>query len=186
MLEDKKSPEYRAQMLADEWLWDIDKEIWLSVNNNKTTSNSILELENQEENIEDIEDNIDIIEDDSIIKFMFEWKPIWIIEYTKAKNNEIYIDLIANINATQKYFEKYDLIEKYNFKKLDFQIKWLVYFMYKYFFENLKERWFNTFFCIVENEKIFSIYKNLEESGIIKNQYTRINNNEIEELVNEV
>jgi len=167
------------KLLESEWLGDIDNQLSYETNYNKNVVKNIIE------DIEDIEDNIEINNEDWILKFYLDNELIWIIEYSKAKNNEIYIDMIWNINADVEDFDKYDFKERYNFDKKDIKIKWLVYFMYEKFFKILKNKWYKLAFWAIENNNLYFINEELLNRWIIKKTYIRKNKFNREELVRE-
>jgi len=178
-IEDK---DYWDNILKEEWLWDIDEWLYDEIENNKNIINWIIE---DIDNIDNIEDDIEIYDEDWLMKFYLDDVLIWIIEYSNAKNNEIYIDMIWNINADIEDFEKYDLKERYDFEKRDIKIKWLIYFMYENFFRSIKNKWFNLAFWAIENKNLYHVNDELVRRKIIKKSYTRKNKYNKEELVRE-
>jgi hypothetical protein len=176
---EKDTLEYWENILEEEWFWNIDNWIYTEIDDTRMKINWIVE------NIDDIEDNIDIVEEDGILKFYFDTILVWIIEYSEARNHEIYIDMIWNINADLEDFEKYDFKERYNFEKHDIKIKWLIYFMYENFFTSLKKAWYNIAFWAIENNNLYHINDELVNRNIIKKSYTRKNKYNKEELVRE-
>ena len=173
------SVDYWDDLLKSEWFWNFEDYL---DDEKEDINNKVLWII---EEIDEVEDSIDINDEDWIIKFNLDWILIWIIEYSKAKNNEIYIDMIWNINADIEDFDKYDLKERYDFEKKDIQIKWLIYFMYKTFFIKLKREWYKIVFWAIENNNLYYVNDQLVSRWIIKKSYTRKNKYEKEELVRE-
>ena len=173
------SVDYWDDLLKSEWFWNFEDYLDDEKENINNKVSWIIE------EIDEVEDSIDIYDEDWIIKFSLDWILIWIIEYSNAKNNEIYIDMIWNINADTEDFDKYDLKERYDFEKKDIQIKWLIYFMYKTFFNKLKNEWYKVVFWSIENNNLYYVNDELVNRWIIKKSYTRKNKYNKEELVRE-
>lgn len=179
-MNNKKRQEYWDNLLKEEWLWLID----INKNNNeviniKNNVDSIIE------DIDDISSYIEVIENEWLLKFFLDNTLIWIIEYSKTNNGEIHIDMVWNINADLEDFDKYDFKEIYDFEKNNIKIKWLIFHMYKVFFNILKNQWYNLAFWVIENENLYYVNDELVNRKIIKKSYTRINKNNKEELVRE-
>ncbi len=174
-----QSIEYWDNLLESEWLWEIDVEINNEVMNTKEKVDFIIE------DIDDISDDINVVEDEWLLKYYLDNILIWIIEYSKADNNEIYIDMVWNINADLEDFEKYDFKERYDFEKNNMKIKGLIFYMYKVFFNKLKGEWYKLAFWAIENENLYFVNNELVNRKIITKSYTRNNKYDKEELVRE-
>lgn len=176
---DINSQEYWNKLLEQEWQWLIDININNELANVKNNVDLIIE------DIDDISSDIEVIENEWLLKFYLDNTLIWIIEYSKTNNGEIYIDMVWNINADLEDFDKYDFKERYDFEKNNIKIKWLIFHMYKVFFNILKNQWYNLAFWVIENENLYYVNDELVNRKIIKKSYTRINKNNKEELVRE-
>lgn len=152
----KRDTNYWENILASEWLWDIDKKEWFK--EIKLSENDILDIQEEIENTTNLVDNI----------------------LSQKKSLEENDDLMIKINQIEKKYSINIVIDTEN-KKINFidKISWeLVWEMYDWVYNIWDETYNHTWIEIWEKYKwkwlwkiIFELYN--EVFWVLNEEYTR-------------